>query len=259
MSAKIMGGVFDLDISPAQQIVLLAYADHADHFGKNVFPSKRLIAWKTGYGLRQVQRITDQLVNLKIMKVEQANAGKSIKYSIDLSKGKKKLPFEEGVRQNVTPDIAMSPDPRQNVTPTHDMAVPDLIANHQDNHHIEPSVMPNGKAIKPFDAMKNAIAAAFEYNTDKMTDAEWLVIGKAASQLIKAGATPDDIKGLHKYCAVRFDDFGAMALSTNWSKYQKNLPRPVASIADLPPLSAPDMTAKTIPAYDDPNWSKRHD
>lgn len=145
MSAKIMGGVFDLALTPAQQIVLLAYADHADHLGNNVFPSKRLIAWKTGYDVRQVQRVTKQLVEAKLMIVVEAKSGKQIKYKIDLSAGNKKPPFEErkqqpdDPRQDVTPDIAESPVPRQDVTPTPDMGVPDLRTNHQSNRHTQPS------------------------------------------------------------------------------------------------------------------------
>lgn len=248
MSAKVMGGVFDLDLTPPQQIVLLAYADHADHFGKNVFPSKRLIAWKTGYGLRQVQRITDQLVSLKIMKVEQVKAGKSIKYSIDLSKGKKKPPFEEGVRQNVTPDIAMSSEGRQNVTPTHDMPVPEMNANHQSNHHIEPSV--SDKSQSPFTTMKNAIHTAFGYDVALTTRNMWNLIGKAASELIAAGATPDDIPALYKYCASRFDNFKAMALASNWGEFKKSKPRPAAPVAMPLPASFDAMPAPVvIPAY----------
>lgn len=36
-------------------------------------------------------------------------------------------------------------------------------------------------------------------------------------------------------------------------------PRAAAPVRDLPPPAAPDMTPTHIPAYDDPNWSVRHD
>jgi len=67
MSGKIMGLVFDADLPRDQKYILLAYADHADHNGENIFPSVPLIAWKTGYSERQVQRITQELITAKIL------------------------------------------------------------------------------------------------------------------------------------------------------------------------------------------------
>lgn len=67
MSVKIMGLVWDADLDKDTKIILLAYADHADHEGGGVYPGVPLIAWKTGYSDRQVQRITHSLVAMKIM------------------------------------------------------------------------------------------------------------------------------------------------------------------------------------------------
>lgn len=61
MSVKMMGAVWDTVMSPNEKLVLLAYADHADHKGNNIFPSIKLISSKTGYSERQVQRITKLL------------------------------------------------------------------------------------------------------------------------------------------------------------------------------------------------------
>jgi len=63
MSGKIMGAVWELALSRPKQVVLLAMADHADHEGRNVRPSVPLVAWKTGYSERQVQRIIGQLIS----------------------------------------------------------------------------------------------------------------------------------------------------------------------------------------------------
>ena len=62
MSVKIMGQVWDLDMPPNKKFVLLAYADHADHAGNNVFPSVAMISRKTGYGERQIKRIKQDLI-----------------------------------------------------------------------------------------------------------------------------------------------------------------------------------------------------
>ena len=65
MSVKIMGLVWDLDnsvIDREEKYVLLAYVDHADHNGNNIFPSIDLICQKTGYKERAAQMITRSLV-----------------------------------------------------------------------------------------------------------------------------------------------------------------------------------------------------
>src|SRR5262245_39030206 len=106
MSGKIMGHVWDLELPHAHMLVLLAYADHADHEGNNVFPGVGLIAWKAGYSLRQAQRITDDLIAWGLLIEVEAAPGKSAVYRIDLAAGKLKKPYKG--RQNVT-RVKMSP------------------------------------------------------------------------------------------------------------------------------------------------------
>lgn len=67
MSVKIMGMVWDSDLPRNEKYVLLAYADHADHDGRNIYPSVPRMAWKTGYDDRAVQRITKKLINKGIL------------------------------------------------------------------------------------------------------------------------------------------------------------------------------------------------
>lgn len=64
MSVKIMGLVWDLnndEIDREEKYVLLAYSDHADHKGYNIFPAVSTIAEKTGYKERAIQLITRSL------------------------------------------------------------------------------------------------------------------------------------------------------------------------------------------------------
>lgn len=65
MSALVMGLVWELpktaDFGRAEKIVLLAYADHADSNGRNIYPSVDLIARKTFYEERAVQLTTRKL------------------------------------------------------------------------------------------------------------------------------------------------------------------------------------------------------
>lgn len=117
MSAKASGRVWDLDLPHNKRLVLLAMADHADHDGRNIYPSTDLIAWKTGYSSRQVQRVIDTLITDGILVVvKPARQQHPATYSINFAAGITKPPFDRVThkaqgRQNVTSEG------RQNVTP----------------------------------------------------------------------------------------------------------------------------------------------
>ena len=60
MSIKIMSQVWELDLPHNVQSIFLALADHADDDGY-CYPSVGRLAWRTGYGVRQVQRTLKEL------------------------------------------------------------------------------------------------------------------------------------------------------------------------------------------------------
>lgn len=101
-----MGQVWELKLPHAHMLVLLAMADHADHQGNNVYPGVKLIAWKCGYSDRQVQRIIQDLVEMKLLIEVENEPGMRTVYRLELANGVQKTPLR--VRQNVTPD-KMSP------------------------------------------------------------------------------------------------------------------------------------------------------
>lgn len=111
MSSKIMGMVWDYDLDHAQQLVLLAMADHADHAGNNVYPSIGYLAWKTGYSARQVQRVINKLVELgavECLTMRGKPTSAPHHYKVTLENLPLKKDYQQKVRQNVTPD-KMSP------------------------------------------------------------------------------------------------------------------------------------------------------
>lgn len=96
-----MGQVWELDLPHHQQSVLLAYADHADHDGTGVRPSRALVAWKTGYSEDRVQEITRQLRRAGLLVVvREATPGRPVEYDIDLGAGQRKEPLPKGGRSN---------------------------------------------------------------------------------------------------------------------------------------------------------------
>lgn len=133
MSVKQMSLVWDLDLAPNKRLVLLAYADHADDDGDNVYPSLPRIARKTGYGVDQVRRISRELVADGLMELVEAGVGRgnTHRYKLTLEKGSNLPPFEPkrekvASTEKVAPrsekvaseplkgGIAMQPEPSEN-------------------------------------------------------------------------------------------------------------------------------------------------
>lgn len=112
MSVWLMGRVWQCDLPRPQQWVLMALADHADDEGFNVRPSVPLVAWKTSYSDRQVQRIIDQLEELGILVVvQEATPRRPTEYQIVLSAAAKKQPFRSADAPETRGDI-LSPLPQ---------------------------------------------------------------------------------------------------------------------------------------------------
>lgn len=135
MSVKAMGQVWELDLPQRDLIVLLALADHADHFGGNAYPSLGLIAWKVGVSERTVQRSVSKLVKMGVLE-SQPRPGKTTVYQLQLDRCPRKQPYQpDNPRQSATPDklspltsqprkgratpdIAVSPEPSIENRPT---------------------------------------------------------------------------------------------------------------------------------------------
>ena len=93
-----MGLIWEADLPQREKYVLLAYADHADHEGNNIFPSIGLIAWKTGYETRSIQRITKQLLIDGLLIPDGQSKYGTKRYSIAIDKLPKLPPYGRGVK-----------------------------------------------------------------------------------------------------------------------------------------------------------------
>lgn len=107
MSVKIMGAIWDLDLPHELAWVLMAYADHADHDGRNCYPGTKLIAYKTGYSARQVQRCTADLLSRGLLNVERQGGGRghATVYRIDLARAPLKAAEPKAEPETVKGDI----------------------------------------------------------------------------------------------------------------------------------------------------------
>lgn len=238
MSAKWMGLVWELVLTPAKREVLLAMADHADHEGRNIKASIPLIAWKTDYSERETQRIVAALLTDKLVYVQHAFKGKANVYGLDFSHAAKKPPF---VRKSVgrprktgdtlTGDKSKTPDKMAGDNGKTPDKTPDMPSAKVSDDPLDPlkdslSVsrareqfkvfIPTSLAGKvdvlTFQAACNAIFYAYldalalpQVNRKPVALPEiiWEAHRDAAMGLAAAGITPDQVRDyvLHEYIA----------------------------------------------------------
>ena len=85
MSVRQSELAWELDLSSNRKFILLELADHADPDGRHVFPSKGFIASRTGYSVRQIQRILHELEGLGLIEpVAHRKGGRGMATEYDL-------------------------------------------------------------------------------------------------------------------------------------------------------------------------------
>jgi DnaD/phage-associated family protein len=108
MSALVMGLVWELQESPdfgrAEKFVLMAYADHADSNGKNIYPSINLVMKKTFYEERNVQKITRTLEKIGYLVADGLGPHGTNRWAIPISRssdgGAKIAPVQNAGAEN---------------------------------------------------------------------------------------------------------------------------------------------------------------
>jgi hypothetical protein len=138
MSVKVMGMIWDFPLPSSEKLILLAYADHADHDGNNIWPSIGLVARKTGLSRRTVQRITKKLQErdppLLILQGKGGGVGRTNRWKIPLENlkppdqnGDTMTPIVEETASGDPQKVSMRPSKGDTMTPE-----PSLIIS---NHH----------------------------------------------------------------------------------------------------------------------------
>jgi len=119
MSALMMGLVWEHPIGGefghTEKYVLLAYADHADQNGKNIFPSIDLIAQKTGYSERSVQTITRELEKMGFLVADGMGKNGTNRWIIPLQRGEggakiAPVPMSQIAPEGIAPE-GIAPEP----------------------------------------------------------------------------------------------------------------------------------------------------
>lgn len=247
MSVKIMGAVWDSALPKSEKFIALAYADHASHDGANIYPSIGLIAWKTGYSNRAVQRITQSLIVNKIL----VHVGKHGKYQTNMYEmNVQKLPKRDdmGGGDTVTGGVTSTTqggDIHDTGGDIHDENMSQMSpyplepsVNHQEPLYIAKHTRPqnNGRGFS-FDTVDQRaydqqakiqeIAAAIE-TVVKETFAPGVndeKLGSTAKALIEKGVTPEQVYGFTEWWArnSHYKDKTAKpvlkSLLNKWSDY----------------------------------------
>jgi hypothetical protein len=127
MSVKAIARIWELDLPHSEAWVLMAFADHADHEGRNIYPGIGLIAWKTGYSPRQVQRILNALLAVGILVLDDVNYGPygTNRYHIDWSAARPKPARFRSLSNNLSDDSEPPPTDSQ---PTVNRSLPDTLS-----------------------------------------------------------------------------------------------------------------------------------
>jgi len=128
MSIQMMTLVYQSGLGKSQKSVALAYADHADDEGRNIYPSVEYMAWKTGYSERQIQRVTKELLADRILIREGVGQHGTNKFRLSADRLPKRPPFRPETENPymggdkmspptfTTPKMSsMSPDPSVNL------------------------------------------------------------------------------------------------------------------------------------------------
>ncbi len=132
MSVRAMSAVWDFacpaivnkrTYRPNHKYVLIAYADHADHDGRNIYPAVETIAKKTGYDERTIQRLTRDLEAMGLLERDGVSAKGTNRWRLPLDvRGGDKL----SPRQIDGGDIPSGDIPSGDI-PSGDKLPPDLI------------------------------------------------------------------------------------------------------------------------------------
>ncbi len=94
MSVNAMAQIWGADLPASEKLILLSLADHADHNGEHIYPSKGLIAWKTGFDPRHVNRVLKNLEDKKILVRTGVRTNRVIEYKIIFSTIPRLAPYE---------------------------------------------------------------------------------------------------------------------------------------------------------------------
>ena len=179
MSALVMGLVWELQETPefgrAEKFVLMAYADHADSNGRNIYPSVNLVMRKTFYEERNVQKITRVLETLGLLVPDGVGPHGTNRFAIPIERtsdgGAKIAPAQKEGAENAPPQKAGAENAPEGNAPEGNAPEPSVV-------EVKESSNNNGVNIfklyeQEFGGLTPMIADAIK-DTEKTYPADWI-------------------------------------------------------------------------------------
>lgn len=153
-------------------------------------------------------------------------------YSVDTQKKGK----ENSKEKNIPPKADTgTPPPSEDVSDAESAPLEEVV-NHQPPDVAEPKRSAKQQRL---DSFIEAMIAALKWNRENITDPEWGLLRKSGSELLRAGATEDDLPGLVSWCDKQnWSNWGPRAMATNWSNYCKARPKPAPTPTGPTPFEA---------------------
>ncbi len=120
MSVKVMGKVWDTDLPGNLKIVLLAYADAAEHDGTEIWPGRGRVALMCGIAVSTADRLTRELVKAGyLVQVAKGHRGQRAAYEIPLDR--LAVAYQSDTQSETdslsTETVSLSPDAGKPITP----------------------------------------------------------------------------------------------------------------------------------------------
>lgn len=144
-----MTAVWDSRLPHNQKFVLLAYADHANDEGGNIWPSITSTARKTGYSDRAVQKLTRQLTDLGILIDDGTHINNVHRWRIDLQRLAAYTPTEPPSGEQNSPPAAPPPPTDQPGGENHDNQAVNSTTPGGEQNSPKPTTEPSTPTTEP--------------------------------------------------------------------------------------------------------------
>jgi hypothetical protein len=231
MSVKVMGRVWDSTLPPNLRLVLLAYADAAEHDGSQSYPGWERLVEMTGYSRSTIEAITKTLRSIGVLvQVRKGHVGQRAEFRIDLGKlaalaapevSQSETLSDSGVSEPETHEVSQSEtQPKPESVRSDGVKVSDPSDTSRPDPSSKSDLLPTvvDHAVKARDDIWDAlIGTGFETPTNDNTRGRR---NKAVKLLRQSGATPDQIRARTQAWPFHFPDatLTDIALANHWDE-----------------------------------------
>ena len=215
-----MGRVWDTTLEPNLKLVLLAYADAAEHDGTEIWPGSKRLMTMTGYSRRSVARITAELLDLgMLVQVSKGHTGRRASYRIDLNHPMMRVCQDDTLPEleSVPNEVESVPNGAESVSPMAPLPSSTPVLTSRPSSEAATQLATTKPTYQT--VMKNQFVVAMGWNPKEVTSNQWDKIEVAGKLLRDIEADPAELPHRAKVYRVNFRGatMTPMAIATNWA------------------------------------------